>query len=97
MRVAFESTSDFFGQGIPSGHEEIWLYDTETKTLTRLMTVPDDGVSWDPSISAEGKTVAFESNSELLGGGIPGWQLEIWLQRSFEHRRYLPLVVRRSA
>ena len=79
-KVAFESDADFLGQGIPANQSEIWLYDTTTLTLTRITTVSaSDRDSSDPSLSADGTQVAFSSNADFLGQGIPASQSEIWL------------------
>jgi Tol biopolymer transport system component len=92
--VAFRSDSDFLGQGIPSSQDEIWLYNTTTMTLTRVTTASDsDRSSSSPSLSADGTIVAFQSDSDFLGQGIPRWQYEIWLKR-VGYRAYLPLVLR---
>ncbi len=79
--VAFESDSDFFGQGIADDQNEIWLYDTTTMTLTRITTSSDvtNRDSFDPSVSADGSTVAFHSDSDFFGQGIADGQDEIWL------------------
>ena len=92
--VAFQSDSDFLGQGIPDEQYEIWLYDTTTMTLTRVTTASDSHrASHYPSLSADGAIVAFQSDSDFLGQGIPRWQSEIWLKR-VGYRAYLPLVLR---
>jgi Tol biopolymer transport system component len=79
-RIAFFSDSDFLGQGIPDGQNEVWLYDVASVTFTRLTTDSHgDRISFHPSINADGSKVAFMSNSDLLGQGIPREQAEIWL------------------
>jgi len=96
-RVAFISDSDFLGQGIPDGQDEIWLYDVTTMTVTRVTTASHSNRdSYGPSLSADGTKVAFESNSDFLGQGIPDGQREIWLWKESDHRVYLPLVLRQS-
>ena len=78
--VAFESSADFFGEGIPNGQEEIWLYDTVNLTYTRVTTASDgERDSRRPSLNWDGSLVAFESDSDILGQGIPDDQNEIWL------------------
>ncbi len=78
--VAFYSDSDFFGEGIADNQHEIWLYDTQAMTLTRITTASSsDRASFTPSLSADGTRVAFESDSDFLGQGIPDEQYEIWL------------------
>jgi Tol biopolymer transport system component len=79
-RVVFESDSDFLGQGIPHEQFEIWLYDTVSGGLTRVTNASDpDRDSRVPSLSADGTVVAFSSDSDLLGQGIPANRPEIWL------------------
>jgi hypothetical protein len=78
--MAFESDSDFLGQGILDNQNEIWLFDTGTMTYTRITTASDSNRdSLDPSLSADGTVVAFRSDSDLLGQGILDDQYEIWL------------------
>ena len=49
-------------------------------TLARLTTASSsDRSSHDPSLSADGTLVAFYSDSDFLGQGIPVDQFEIWL------------------
>ena len=78
--VAFSSDNDFLAQGIPDEQNEIWLYDTGTKTYTRITTASDSiRDSYKPSLNADGSIVAFESDSDLLGQGLLATQQEIWL------------------
>lgn len=78
--VAFESSADFMGQGIPNGQEEIWLYDTVTLTYTRVTSASHlERDSRRPSLNWDGSLVAFESDSDILSQGIPEGQTEIWL------------------
>jgi len=93
-KIAFNSDSDFLGQGIPPGQEEIWLYDTAAMTLTRITTAGSQyDFSFTPSSSADGKTLAFHSNADFWGEGIPTSASEIWLYEK-RHRVYLPLAMR---
>ncbi|MEM7344782.1 MAG: hypothetical protein AAF485_11110, partial [Chloroflexota bacterium] len=80
-KVVFESDSDFFSQGIVTGQQEIWLYDTTTMTLTRITTSTDGANrdSRDPSISGDGTRIAFKSDSDFLGQGLGQGQDEIWI------------------
>jgi uncharacterized repeat protein (TIGR01451 family) len=79
-RVAFRSNSDFLGQGIPYGESEIWLYDVNSDTFTRVTTVSAfDRFNRQPSLSTDGTKVVFQSDSDFLGQGIPSAQYEIWL------------------
>ena len=79
-KVAFESDSDFLGQGIADDQYEIWLYDTKTMTVTRVTTASAaNRASRYPDLSADGTKVTFESDSDFLGQGIVDNQYEIWL------------------
>jgi len=78
-RVVFQSTSDFFNQGIPVGSREIWLFDTATMTLTRVTTTTGSASNGAPSMNADGSKIVFHSNSDFLGEGIPIERSEIWL------------------
>jgi len=79
-KIVFQSDSDFFGQGIQEDQEEIWLYDTQTMTFTRITTASHSNRrSFDPTLSADGTKIAFRSDSDFLGQGIPDDQNEIWL------------------
>lgn len=78
-RIVFQSDSDFHGEGIPNGTDEIWLYDAESDALSRVTSAStDERDSRTPSISADGRVVVFESNSDLLGTGLAAGQTEIW-------------------
>jgi Tol biopolymer transport system component len=93
-RIAFESGSDFLGQGIPQNQYEIWLYDTATMTVTRVTTASaEDRDSEDPSLNRDGSKIAFASDSDFLSQGIQPGQDEIWL-REYPRRLYLPVVLR---
>lgn len=79
-RVAFQSDSDFLGQGIQSLNHEVWLYDMSTMVFTRVTTSPDRQVDlFIPKISANGRKIVFESDSDFFRQDIQQSQLEIWL------------------
>jgi len=95
--VAFASNSDFLSQGLPDSQAEVWLYDRVVKTYTRVTTASDaNRMSYDPALSADGRFVAFLSDSDFLGQGIPNYQYEVWLF-SQGYRVYLPLVLRKAS
>jgi Tol biopolymer transport system component len=77
-RIAFESTSDFHNEGLPANYF-IWLYDAKTQALTRLTPRNGGRDAFEPSISADGSKIAFWSDSDYLGQGLPDGQFEIWL------------------
>ncbi len=78
-RLAFHSDCEFLGQSIPQGQNEIWLYDTATMTVTRVTTSGVDRYSSQPSLSADGTKIAFQSDGDFLGQIIPDDQFEIRL------------------
>ena len=93
-RIAFESGSDFLGQGIPQYQYEIWLYDTATMTVTRVTTASaEDHDSEDASLNRDGSKIAFASDSDFLSQGIQAGQDEIWVWE-YLPRVYLPVVLR---
>jgi len=78
--VAFDSDSDLLVQGIPDGQYEIWLYDTNTMTYTRVTTASaSNRTSRAPFLNAGGTMVAFSSDSDFLTQGIVEDQMEVWL------------------
>ena len=78
--VAFESDSDFLNEGQPEGIRDIWLYDRQNVTFTRVTSASHaDRDSNTPSISADGRWIAFRSDSDFLGEGRDDEVLEIWL------------------
>jgi Tol biopolymer transport system component len=84
--IAFSSDSDFLGQGIPNNQSEIWPYDTATMTYMRVTAASDvNRSSYAPSLSVDTTVIAFDSDSDFLGQGIPRGQWEILLYRPFEH------------
>jgi Tol biopolymer transport system component len=79
-KIAFLSDSDFFSQGIQDNQIEVWLFDMTTLTLTRVTTDSHGNrFSFHLSLNADGTKLAFMSDSDLLGEGIPQGQAEIWL------------------
>ena len=78
--VAFESDSDLLNEGRLDNQWEIWLYDTETLTYTRVTSASHaNRDSYDPSLSGDGTAVAFRSDSDFVNEGIADEQSEIWL------------------
>ena len=80
-KIAFGGDVDYFGQGIPDGSWQIWLYDTEAMTLTRITTASDSSrLSFHPSLNSDGSRIAFVSNADFLNqGNIQFNESEIWL------------------
>lgn len=78
--VAFYGNADLLNQGIPSNQVEIWLYDTNTLTYTRVTTASHSNrSSYSPVLNAQGNMVAFVSDSDFLGQGVALYQTEVWL------------------
>jgi len=80
-RIAFESNSDFLGQGIPGHQFEIWLHDAATGHLSRVTAASNMfRDSHQACISPDGEMIAFHSDSDFLGeGDILYRGFEIWL------------------
>lgn len=81
QKIVFISDSDFLNQGIQSQQWEIWLYNTNTMTMTRVTT----GV-WTlnrqmgcPSINEDGSKITFMSDRDFLGQGVEEQQFQLWL------------------
>ena len=72
-KIVFRSDSDFLGEGIEKYNYEIWLYDTDTMTYTRITnTIPPYKKSLDPQINHDGTKIVFWSESDLVDN-------EVWL------------------
>lgn len=96
-RVAFDSDSDFLGEGLQLGQSEIWLYDTQTMTSTRITWANPPKTSRDsvePSLSGNGRAIAFYSDSDFWFEVIPDEQYEIWFARVPAGAIYMPLVLK---
>jgi len=92
--LSFHSDSDLLGEGVPDNVFEVWLYDTTTLTFTRITSATDSSRgSSNSRLSRDGTVLAFRSDSDFLGQGIPDDQDEVWL-KAIPHRVYLPLVLR---
>ncbi len=94
-KIAFYSDSDFLDEGIQAGQFEVWLYDTTAMTFTRITTASETSrQSIRPSLSADGRTIAFQSDSDFMGQGILDDQNEIWLYEIPPNLVYLPVVLK---
>ncbi len=76
-RVVFASPFDLVSGSNQDGNWEIFVYDTSTQSLTQLTHVTV-GDSTDPSLSADGRWVAFQATADLVGGNSDG-NSEIYL------------------
>jgi Tol biopolymer transport system component len=81
--IAFYSDADFYDEGIESLQREIWLINLKENKLNRLTDVtlgnPSGRTCSDPSISSDGRRVAFRSNGDFLNEGLFQAEAEIWL------------------
>ncbi|MCC5951695.1 MAG: PD40 domain-containing protein [Acidimicrobiia bacterium] len=75
-RIAFASTADPLGTN-PDGGDELFVVDLPGETITQLTADPS-GASFDPSISADGSRIAFNSDADLTGQN-PAGDYEIYL------------------
>lgn len=67
--IAFESSNDFLVTGDRNGHPDVFLYDTSSRRLRLISArngVPGDERSQHPSISSDGRFVAFISRARNL-------------------------------
>ena len=82
-RMAFESDADLLDENIIPEIPAIWLYDTTTRHFDRLTSLTDaTGFatgSFGPVLSADGATVAFDSDLDILHPGVVLDQIEVWL------------------
>jgi Tol biopolymer transport system component len=74
--VAFQSDADNLVASDNGLYSDVFVHDLQTRTTTRVSvdSVGTEGndISWDPSISANGKYVAFESDADnLVAGDAP--------------------------
>ncbi len=78
--IAFRSDSELLNQEIERHQREIWTYNTETKTISRITHSSDiTRRSGMPSINEDGSKIAFISDTDFNDEGIPLEQYEVWL------------------
>ena len=73
--VVFSSFADNLVPGLQSGGLQVYLRDRATGTIERITETaagePGDGSSVDPSVSLDGRFVAFQTNAgNLIGDGV---------------------------
>lgn len=79
-RIVFSSDSDYFSEGIPQAQFELWQYQVYSGDLSRVTFASEvQRDSFNPSLNSDGSMVAFHSDSDFKGQGIPSQQFEIWL------------------
>jgi Tol biopolymer transport system component len=77
--VAFESSASNLVGGDTSGTDDVFIHDTQTGQTTQVSVASDgtraSGSSYNPSVSADGQYVAFDSYaSNLVSGDTNNWQ-----------------------
>lgn len=97
--IVFSTIEDLFTNVTPDYHRDIWLYDVATAEYTRVTTRTSGRMNYMPAINADGTVVAFSSDDDLLGHGIPQGQFEIWRMGTpalpvLDKHLYLPVVHR---
>ena len=82
--VAFESWADNLVPGDTNGSADIFVRDTVANTTTRVSVdsagVQGDVGSWNPSISGNGRYVAFESNAHNLVPGDTNKEADVFVR-----------------
>ena len=81
--VVFASYAQEFFEGDLQGTQDVFLHDRQQGTTQVISIAPDGGIangdSWEPSISADGKSVAFTSKADNLGVADTNGQPDIYL------------------
>jgi hypothetical protein len=77
--VAYTSRSDPLGTN-PDHNDEVFLHDAQRDTPQQL-TFTDEGQSWEPRISDDGKWVYFQSSSPFFGT-VPAGPSQVPVYRS---------------
>ncbi|MDY6789864.1 MAG: calcium-binding protein [Thermodesulfobacteriota bacterium] len=81
--VAFESTASNLVTGDTNGTDDVFVYDRDTDTIERVSVdnsgVQGDGSSWYPSISSDGRYVAFRSTATNLVTGDTNGSADVFV------------------
>jgi Tol biopolymer transport system component len=81
--VAFVSGADNLVSGDTNGRDDIFVYDRQTGQTTRVSVASDgtqgNGFSWQPSISSDGRYVAFLSGANNLVPGDTNWYEDVFV------------------
>jgi Tol biopolymer transport system component len=96
--VAFASSASNLVSGDTNNHPDIFVHDRQTGVTTRV-SVASDGTqtyvfSFDPSISADGRYVAFGSEADNLVSGDTNGRFDIFVREMNKAVVFLPLIVR---
>jgi len=80
QRIVFRGDGDFLGEGILEKQYQVWLYDANLDTISRVSDPVQEGrISASPVISEDGSTIAFTSDCDFLGEGIEDGNFHVWL------------------
>jgi Tol biopolymer transport system component len=80
QRIVFRGDGDFLGEGIKEKQYQIWLYDEDSGSLSRISDpVQEDRISASPVLSEDGRTIAFVSDCDFLSEGIEDGNFHVWL------------------
>ncbi len=96
--VAFASSASNLVSGDTNNHPDIFVHDRQTGVTMRV-SVASDGTqtfvfSFDPSISADGRYVAFGSEADNLVSGDTNGRYDIFVREMNKAVVFLPLIVR---
>ena len=96
--VAFASSASNLVSGDTNNHPDIFVHDRQTG-VTMQVSVASDGTqtyafSSDPSISADGRYVAFGSEADNLVSGDTNGRFDIFVREMNKTVVFLPLIVR---
>ena len=96
--VAFASSASNLVSGDTNNYPDIFVHDRQTGQTTRVSVASDgtqaNGHSYDPSISADGRYVAFRSGADNLVSGDTNGRYDIFVREMNKSVVFLPLVVR---
>lgn len=81
--VAFESLANNLVEGDSNGSSDVYVYDRQNKTTTLISVDSNGGIgndqSGNPSISADGRYIAFESYASNLINGDDNFSLDVFI------------------
>lgn len=78
-RVAFVAAQDLVPGRNPDLGPELFLHDVDLDTTVQVTSLPAGKSLGDPSLSDDGGTVAFNSSGDLVPGGNPDGNSEVFL------------------
>lgn len=75
-KAVFTSRADLVSGGNSDGNSEIYMLDVKDGSVTQLTNTIGGRGCWAPSMSANGKTVVFTSDRDLIGSNpTQSWQI----------------------